>query len=169
MKTTAGFTLIELLVVVLIIGILAAVALPQYNKAVMKSRAMEVKMFIANVEKAMELYVIDNGLSDAGYISWDALDIDVSSVCNSIGDQSGGYKCTAKNFTSYAPYMYASGWSLSVYFNSNTIGPGAVSLFGMGGSNPDRACFLQEGSMKAKPFCEAIIGNDSRWRLGLPS
>ena len=74
MKDKQAFTLIELLVVVLIIGILAAVALPQYQKAVEKSRATQALTLLKNVGQAMESYHLANG---EWATSFDELAIDI--------------------------------------------------------------------------------------------
>ena len=64
-RFTGGFTLIELLVVVLIIGILAAIALPQYQKAVAKARATEAITIVNTMEKAISIWTTENGLPNA--------------------------------------------------------------------------------------------------------
>ena len=59
-----GFTLIELLVVVLIIGILSAIALPQYTKAVTKSRFSEAMVNVKTLADAMNFCQMENAGGD---------------------------------------------------------------------------------------------------------
>ena len=119
-KTNGGFTLIELLVVVLIIAILAAIALPQYQFAVEKSRLSGAMATVATLQKAVDTWVLENGMPTDNrtidFLGKDAngkglLPIDVTNGMNcSVGD---GTKCADKDFV-FNAYCHISYCSIDV-------------------------------------------------------
>ncbi|MGY3252776.1 prepilin-type N-terminal cleavage/methylation domain-containing protein [Thermostichus sp. MS-CIW-19] len=62
-----GFTLIELLVVIVIVGVLSAVAIPQFLNQVRRSRTAEAQAALTEVGRASEVYRLDFGVYPDAY------------------------------------------------------------------------------------------------------
>ncbi len=89
-NTRRGFTLIELLVVVLIIGILAAVAVPQYQKAVLKSRVSTILPVLQSLANAEEAYYLANGTYTNNAT---LLDVDMPAECTLVTGTVSDWTC----------------------------------------------------------------------------
>jgi prepilin-type N-terminal cleavage/methylation domain-containing protein len=88
-NTQSGFTLIELLVVITIIGILAAIALPNYIKAKDKAKEAEVKANCHTIQIALERYATDHSGAYPNYIiGGDTRGWDLRSGCRALTEPS---------------------------------------------------------------------------------
>ena len=92
-KYPHGFTLIEMLVVVLIVGILAGIALPQYKIAVLKSKYATMKDIVRVVKEAEQRYYL---LHNDYTMNFNELDVDFPGIYDNGTDGSnikisGGY------------------------------------------------------------------------------
>ena len=148
-----GFTLIELLVVVLIIGILAAVALPQYKIAVAKSRVSGLLTTVKSVLQAEDAYYLANGeYTD----DWDLLPLEVSGERNNtyanIMNFSGGYIGLNSKVGIYAVSILVPGVQIYSFYEHSTI----TSFQGR------TSCYAKMGNDLANQVCQALTHKKNR-------
>lgn len=118
-----GFTLIELLVVVLIIGILAAMGIPQYFRAVERSRVAEARNVFSNIKNSQERFFARR----LNYTnSWDDLDIDLKNASGT--DCTGTAACVLKYFSISLANNSNTGYQINATRIANTPKYGCYSL-----------------------------------------
>ena len=140
-----GFTLIELLVVVLVIGILSAVALPQYQTAVERARATEALTQMSAVRGAMERY---HSQHEAWPTFFNQLDVDIPEVEG--GNQYGG-KHFIIEFTNRGVITATRNGSKHPYTLTTTITENSNGTY-----SATRACSGEDDDAVA--YCNAITG-----------
>ena len=148
-----GFTLIELLVVVLIIGILSAIALPQYQTAVERSRATEALTQMNAVRTAMERYHAQHEEFPPAN-AFNKLDVEIPIVSSSGGTNTYGGKNFTITFTNAGKIEALRTRNTHAYKLSTQITEQTNGTY-----TAVRKCEVVTADDKeAKAYCDAITG-----------
>ena len=158
MKTKKGFTLLELLVVVVIIGILAAIALPQYRLAVGKSQYSTLKNITKSLSESMERYYLAHNSYPKKFEDLD-VDLVITSQSTSSTEEfviygnnfhcelwyDGGFaiciKKIAKTIMRYKQFVYSRSKYCEAYsYDTNDI--------------PNRICQAETGKTASQASCK---------------
>lgn len=97
-----GFTLVEVLIVVIIIGILAAIGIPQFASAIEKARGGEARAGLGHIQTAEKIYYAENDTYTQSQTDMD-LSLTETYWSFSINTPTGGYVATALR-TGSGPY-----------------------------------------------------------------
>ncbi len=152
-----GFTLIELLVVVLIIGILAAVALPQYQKAVLKANLHKGMFLVESLYQAQQSYFLANNNFATDL---DELDVSVplDGSCTKTQSQSvSKYQCafgTIGMYDSFSNVQYITKGGELAYLHYLTD----LDAGGLLRKAGETWCFAKNNNQNAQDVCKSIGG-----------
>jgi type II secretion system protein G len=120
MKARSGFTLVEILIVVIILGILAAIVIPQFTDASTQARVSSLKSNLQTVRSQIELYKVqhNDALPGAGTADFEAAMTGQTGIAGAAG-------------TDYGPYLQQ--LPANPFNNKSSVRPGGAAA----GANTD--------------------------------